>query len=380
MDTMELKNVSEIPFVDLQAQYAAYRSEIDGAVSGVLQSGRFIGGPEVSQLETELAAYTGAAHCVSCASGTDALLLSLLAAGIRGGDEVITTPFTFFATVETICLLGAIPVFVDIDEGTYNIDVERLEERVTERTRAIIPVSMFGQPSDIDSVNRAADRHGLCVIEDAAQSFGSEYRGRKSCHLSRVGCTSFFPTKPLGCYGDGGALFTDSDELALSLRELRNHGSAERYVHRSIGLNARLDAIQAAILRVKLRHLDDELARRRVIASRYDEAFGESGALAVPRVHPDRTSAYAQYSLRVNARTELMGMLARLGVPTAIHYPRPAYRQEALSGLQADPAEYPVVEKVCTEIVSIPMCAFLSPESQERVIGAVHLFLEGDQS
>jgi UDP-2-acetamido-2-deoxy-ribo-hexuluronate aminotransferase len=380
MKKVKTTTLREIPFVDLQAQYNAYKDEIDAAISGVLASGRFIGGPEVSGLEADLAAYTGAAHCVTCASGTDALLIALVALGLRANDEVITTPFTFFATVETVCFLKAVAVFVDIDVETYNIDVEQLEERVMERTKGIIPVSVFGQPSDMDAVNRVADRHGLWVIEDAAQSFGSEYLGRKSCHLSRIACTSFFPSKPLGCYGDGGAMFTDDDELSRSLREFRDHGSTERYVHRSIGLNSRLDALQAAIMRVKLRYLNVELIRRRAIASRYDESFSVSDALSVPRIQPGRTSSFAQYSLRVNDRTELISLIERLEVPTAIHYPLPAYRQEALSGLGIDPAEYPVVEQVCKEIVSLPMCAFLHPENQERVISAVQLFIDGGQS
>lgn len=359
------------PFVNVPAQYEAYRVEINAAVARVITSGRFILGPEVAALESELAAYAGSAHCICCSSGTDALLLALLSLGVGPGDEVITTPFTFFATAEVVLLLGARPVFVDIEAATYNIDAARIENAITSRTRAVIPVGMFGQPSDMDEVNAVAARNELAVVEDAAQSFGAEYRGRRSGALGTVGCTSFFPAKPLGAYGDGGAVFTDDEVLAARVRSLANHGQGERYHHRYVGINGRLDSLQAAVLRVKLAHFDEERARREAVAARYTAAFSEVPDIQTPTIRPDRSSTWAQYSLQVPQREELISVLGEDGAPTAVHYPIPLYRQEALSGLGVDPGAFPVTERVCKRIVSLPMCAFLEAANQDVVIASV---------
>lgn len=376
---MKPSAVSNIPFVNLRAQYDAYREEIDSAVLSVMEDTGFIAGPEVSSLESELTAYIGSAHAVTCANGTDALYLSLLALGVGAGDEVITTPFTFFATVETILLVGATPVFADVRLDSFNLDPDSIEAQITERTRVILPVSIFGQPADMQKINRVARTHGLHVIEDAAQSFGAEYRDQKSCNLSDLGCTSFFPSKPLGCYGDGGAIFTNDEELAERLRLLRNHGTVGRHLHSCLGTNARLDAMQAAILRVKLPYLDAELDVRRATAAKYDAAFRGVGDIIVPRIAEDRSSSYAQYTIRTKARQALVSYLADRGIPTAIHYPMPAYRQEALVSIAGrDYGRLPVVERACQEVVSLPMCAFLKEEDQEQICAAVVSFFGRD--
>lgn len=358
----------KINFIDLQAQYRRHKQEIDQAIHAVLDSSQYILGKDVSELEHELAAFTGASHCISCSSGTDALLLALMAIGIKPGDEVITTPFTFIAPAEMIALLGAIPVYVDIDEKTYNIDAALIEAKITPRTKAIIPVSMYGQAADFDEINQLAARHGLVVIEDAAQSFGAEYKGRKSCNLSTIGCTSFFPSKPLGCYGDGGAVFTSDDAIAGRLRALMNHGQAERYKHSHVGINARLDTIQAAVLRIKLKYFGQEISERRIVAERYNRLLADSG-LVTPTVRGDRTSVFAQYSVRSTKREDLIAHLTGRGVPTAIHYPIPLYRQDALSDSACSPEGYPVTEVVTQEIMSLPMSAFLTEEQQNFIVG-----------
>ncbi len=360
-----------IPFVDVSAQYRAYRGEIDSAMQDVVSSGRFILGPVVEALEEELAKYLGAKHCIACSSGTDALLLAFLALGVDRGDEIITTPFTFFATGEVIRLLGATPVFVDIDERSYNIDASLVEAAITDRTRAIVPVGLFGQTADMDAIRAIAKRHDLPVVEDAAQSFGAEYKGRRSGNLGDIGCTSFFPAKPLGAYGDGGAVFTDDDERATLLRSLANHGQGERYHHLHIGINGRLDALQAAVLRVKLAHLDEERERRNRNAARYTDAFSSLASVTAPVIMPGQTSTWAQYSIRISERDDVMSELARDGVPTAVHYPLPLYRQDALSDLNLNPAAFPVTERVCKEIMSLPMCAFLETANQDVVIASV---------
>lgn len=360
-----------IPFVDVSAQYRAYRGEIDSAMQDVVSSGRFILGPVVEALEEELADYVGAKHGIACSSGTDALLLAFLALGVDRGDEIITTPFTFFATGEVIRLLGATPVFVDIDERSYNIDASLVEAAITDRTRAIVPVGLFGQTADMDAIRAIAKRHDLPVVEDAAQSFGAEYKGRRSGNLGDIGCTSFFPAKPLGAYGDGGAVFTDDDELATLLRSLANHGQGERYHHLHIGINGRLDALQAAVLRVKLAHFDEERERRNRNAARYTDAFSSLASVTAPVIMPGQTSTWAQYSIRISERDDVMRELARDGVPTAVHYPLPLYRQDALSDLNLNPAAFPVTERVCKEIMSLPMCAFLETANQDVVIASV---------
>jgi UDP-2-acetamido-2-deoxy-ribo-hexuluronate aminotransferase len=358
----------DIKFVDLKAQYLAYKEEIDRAIQGVIDSTQFISGPQIRELEAGLAAFTGAGYCIACSSGTDALMLSLMALGVKAGDEVITTPFSFVATAETIALLGARPVFADIDEETYTIDTTRLEASITEQTKAVVPVSLYGQPSDMDEINALASRHGIPVIEDAAQSFGAEYKGRKSCNLSTMGCTSFFPAKPLGCYGDGGAIFTSDEEIAAHLRALLNHGQTERYVHKHIGMNGRLDTIQAAILQAKLKYFPQEIIARQAIAQRYTTAFASQSGIVVPRIRGDRTSVYAQYSIRIENRDKAIKELSSHGIPTAIHYPIPMHLQEAFRYLGYRPGDFPVAEKVSKGIMSLPMSAFLAEEQQDYVI------------
>jgi UDP-2-acetamido-2-deoxy-ribo-hexuluronate aminotransferase len=364
-------------FIDLGAQYRAYRTDIDSAIQRVIETTMFIQGGEVSSLEKELAEYIGVSHCVSCASGTDALQLALMALGVGPGDEVVTSPFSFFATAEVISLLGATPVFCDIDPVTYNLDRGKLEGSISQRTKAVMPVSIFGQPADMDAINQIADRHGLPVIEDGAQSFGAEYNGRKSCGVSTIGCTSFFPTKPLGCYGDGGALFTNDGELAEKLRMLMNHGQTGRYQHAEIGLNSRLDAIQAAILRVKLRHLDEELQARQHIADRYNDGLAGVAGLTTPRVVGGRTSAWAQYSIQADNREALIAGLKERDVPSAIHYPTPIYRQEVYEDTVGRYGECPVTERLCARVMSLPMYPFMAESDVDLVCGAVAAGREG---
>ena len=357
-------------FINLKAQYAAYKAEIDERVLSVFGSAAFIMGKEVEELEGALSAYTGAKHTISCASGTDALLLALMALDIKAGDEVITTPFTFIATAEVIALLGAKPVFVDIEEESYNIDPSKIEAAITPKTKAIIPVSLYGQCADMDEINQIAEKYGVTVIEDGAQSFGAEYKGRKSCNLSRIGCTSFFPSKPLGCYGDGGAVFTSDDDIAAKLKSLRNHGQGERYMHKYVGINGRLDAVQAAVLNVKLKYFDDELKKREELAANYASLL--TGAdLTLPTVKSDRTSVYGQYSVRVKNRDSVIASLSNAKIPTAVHYPRPLHLQECFAYLGLNEGSFLVSEKVSREIMSLPFSPFLDFTEQEAVATAL---------
>ncbi len=360
----------KINFIDLQAQYQAYKEEIDREVGDVMTSAQFIGGPKLQALEKGLADYTGAAHAIGCSSGTDALLLALMALDIKAGDEVITTPFTFIATAEVIAFLGAKAVFVDIDETTYNIDAALIEDAITERTKAIIPVSLYGQCADMDAVNAVAAKHNLPVIEDACQSFGAAYKGKKSCNLSTIGCTSFFPSKPLGCYGDGGALFTNDDVLAEKIRMLLNHGQNERYKHKYIGINGRLDAIQAAVLNVKLAHFDGEVEARERIGAAYSAKLAESNVVT-PAVMEDRSSVFAQYSVRIKNRETVAAALNAKGIPTAVHYPMPLHLQEAFASLGYKQGDFPVSERVSEEIMSLPMSPYLTEEQQDFIVAAL---------
>jgi len=325
-------------------------------------------GQQIRELENRLSEFTGSPHAISCSSGTDALLLALMAIGVKDGDEVITTPFTFIATAEVISLLGAKPVFADIDETTYNLDPGKIEEKITERTKAIVPVCLYGQVADMDEINAIAAKHGIFVIEDACQSFGAEYKGKKSCNLSKLSCTSFFPSKPLGCYGDGGAVFTSDAELAEKLKSIRVHGQTQRYYHKYIGINGRLDTIQAAILNVKMDHLEEELKKRMEIAEHYSKNLVEKKDIVLPVIKKDRTSVYAQYSIRVKNRELLIKKLNEAGIPTAVHYPKPLHLQEAYSYLGLKNGDFPVSEKVSSEILSIPMSPFLKREDQDYII------------
>lgn len=351
----------KIPFIDLQAQYQAYKSEIDESIQNVLNTSQYIMGPEVKKLEEGLATYTGSKHVIACSSGTDALLIALMAIDIQPGDEVITTPFTFISTTEVVSLLGAVPVFVDVDPDTLNIDANKIEEKITKKTKAIIPVSLYGQVADMDEINAIALKNNLIVIEDGAQSFGATYKGKKSCNLSDFGCTSFFPSKPLGCYGDGGALFTNNDTLAEKSRLILAHGSKVRYQHELIGVNGRLDAIQAAILNVKLKYFPEEVQKREEIGGLYLK-FLENKKISLPVVKKDRTSVFAQFTVRVPQRQELIEVLNANGIPTAIHYPKPLHLQKCYQNLGYKCGDFPIAEKASKEVFSLPMSPFLKKE------------------
>jgi UDP-2-acetamido-2-deoxy-ribo-hexuluronate aminotransferase len=360
-------------FCDLKAQYRRLKPRVDARMQAVLEHGRFILGPEVGELEERLAARVGARHCLSCASGTDALVLAMMALGVGPGDEVVTTPFTFFATGEMITLLGARPVFADIDPASYNLDPAGIEGAITPRTKAILPVSLYGQPAEMDAVNAIAERHGLAVIEDAAQSFGAMYKGRASGNLSTIGCTSFFPSKPLGCYGDGGACFTNDDGLAQAMAELRNHGQAGRYLHTRVGINGRLDTMQAAVLLAKLEVFDEELALRQKAADRYSERLKD--AMPTPRVPAERTSAWAQYTIEVEERAAVEKALAEAGIPTAVHYPTPLHLQPVYAELAREMGwkrgSFPAAERAAERVLSLPMHPYLTAEEIDGVSEAV---------
>lgn len=356
-------------FVDLRAQYRRLKPRIDARIQAVLDHGQFILGPEVEELERCLAARIGARHAIACASGTDALLLALMALGVGAGDEVVTTPFTFIATGEMITLLGARPVFVDIDPVTWNIDPARIEGAITPRTRAILPVSLYGQPADMDAINEISAHHHLPVIEDAAQSFGALYNGRHSGNLSTVGCASFFPSKPLGAYGDGGACFTNDDALAHAMLEMRNHGQSARYQHTRIGINGRLDTLQAAILLAKLDVFDEELIARAETADRYTALLRD--AVSTPSILPGRTSVWAQYTIEVDDRTAVEKSLRAAGIPSAVHYPMPLHLQPVYAGLGLAAGSFPRAERASERVLSLPMHAYLEPAQIVRVADCV---------
>lgn len=343
-----------IPFIDLKTQYQALKASVDARIHKVLDHGQYIMGPEVRELEERLEAYTGARHCITVASGTEALLISLMALGIKPGDEVITTPFTFVATAEVIVLLGAVPVFVDIEPDTCNIDASLIEAAITSKTKAIMPVSLYGQPADMDEINAIAARHGnIPVIEDAAQSFGAEYKGWKSCNLSTIGCTSFFPSKPLGCYGDGGAIFTNDEALATAMREIRVHGQERRYVHTRIGVGGRMDTIQCAIVLAKLDRFEWEVEQRLKVGGRYNQLLDEAGVSRVQQ-RMDRTSVFAQYTIFTERRDALQKRLNEAGIPTAVHYPVPLNEQPAYKQLCCADCT-PVSNRVAKSVMSLPM-------------------------
>ncbi|MBT9501933.1 MAG: DegT/DnrJ/EryC1/StrS family aminotransferase [Burkholderiaceae bacterium] len=358
-----------MPFIDLKAQYAALKPSIDARIQRVLDHGQYIMGPEVKELEEALAAYTGARHCVTVASGTEALLIALMALDFKPGDEVITTPFTFAATAEVIVLLGGVPVFVDIEPDTCNIDARLIAAAITPRTRAIMPVGLYGQVADMDEINAIASNHGLAVIEDAAQSFGASYKGRKSCNLSTVGCTSFFPSKPLGCYGDGGAIFTNDDALAQASREIRVHGQSQRYNHTRLGVGGRMDTLQCAVVLGKLERFDWEIAQRLAIGERYQQLLGD---LPVQRlvVRGDRDCVWAQFTLSVDHREQVQQRLKEAGIPTAIHYPRPLHQQPFYQAY-GNGQSLPHSERAAQRVMSLPMSADLSQAQQDQVMAAL---------
>ena len=356
-------------FIDLKAQYRAYSEEINERIKKVLEHGQFIMGPEIEELEERLARYVGVKNAITVASGTMALEIALRALNIGPGDEVITVPFTWISTAEVILLVGARPVFVDIDPITYNIDPGKIEDAITERTKAIIPVSLFGQMPDFSRINEIARKYNIAVIEDAAQSFGAEQNGRKSCGVSFIGCTSFFPSKPLGCYGDGGAIFTNEDELAFRMRAIRNHGGTVKYEHKLVGTNGRFDTIQAAVLLVKLDHFDEELKKRSYIGSRYSEMLKEF--CIVPEIMPGNTHVYAQYTIRVKDREKVMEHLKKNGIPTAIYYPKCLHEQPVFSHLGYRLGDFPESEKASREVLSLPMHPFLKEEDQEKIVSFI---------
>ena len=362
-------------FIDLKTQYAALREEINARIQRVLDHGQYVMGPEVKELEDRLAAWTGAKHCVAVASGTEALLIALLALEVKPGDEVVTTPFTFAATAEMIALIGAKPVFVDVEEDTANIDVSKLAAAITPRTRAIMPVSLYGQPADMDEINAVAARHRLPVIEDAAQSFGATYKGKKSCNLSTIGCTSFFPSKPLGCYGDGGAIFTSDDALAKAMREIRVHGQSGRYQHTRIGVGGRMDSIQCAVVLAKLGRFEWEVRQRAEIGAHYD-ALLSSSKIKTIKIKNDRTSVYAQYTVRVSGRARFEQELKARGIPSAVHYPLSLHQQPAYAAGYAGQS-FPVSERLAREVISLPMHADLDENTQQRIVVAVREALGG---
>ncbi len=354
-------------FIDLKSQQARIKDRIDAGIARVLAHGQYILGPEVAELEDKLAAYTGAKYCISVANGTDALQIALMALGVGPGDEVITPGFTYIATAEAAAVLGAKPVYVDIDPRTYNLDPALLEAAITPRTKAIIPVSLYGQCADYDAINAVAAKHGITVIEDAAQSFGATYKGRKSCNLTTIATTSFFPSKPLGCYGDGGAIFTNDDELARVMRQVARHGQEKRYHHVRIGMNSRLDTLQAAILLPKLDILDDELAARQRVAGEYARLLGEAG-IEPPQVEAHNTSAWAQYTIRVENRPEVQKTLADAGIPTAIHYPLPLNKQPAVADASA---KLPHGDLAAEQVISLPMHPYLPATEVAAIVTAL---------
>ncbi|MGC6429207.1 MAG: DegT/DnrJ/EryC1/StrS family aminotransferase [Flavobacteriales bacterium] len=360
----------KIPFIDLQSQYQSYKSEIDLAIQEVLDSSQYIMGPKVAEFEKNLSQFTGAKHAIGCSSGTDALLVALMAINIKPGDEIITSPFTFIASSEVVSFLGATPVFVDIEEDTYNIDASLIESKITTKTKVIMPVSLYGQTADMDKINEIAKKHNLVVIEDAAQSFGATYKGKRSCNLSDFGCTSFFPSKPLGCYGDGGALFTNDDELAEKARIILAHGSKERYNHTVVGINGRLDAIQAAILNVKLSHFDKEIEKRAEIAQKYIDLLSDK-QIRKPVVKTNRTSVYAQFTLQSSNREEIIEKLKKNDIPTAIHYPRSLHLQKCFEYLNYSKGDFPVSEKASKEVFSLPMSPFLNDDQIEYITSLI---------
>lgn len=359
-----------IPFIDLKSQYEALKPQIQARINTVLEHGQYIMGPEVKELEEKLAVYTGAKHCITVASGTEALLISLMALGIGRGDEVITTPFTFAATAEVIVLLGATPVFVDIEPDTCNINAALIEAAITPKTKAIMPVSLYGQPADMDEINIIAARYGnIPVIEDAAQSFGATYKGKKSCNLSTVGCTSFFPSKPLGCYGDGGAIFTNDDALAQACREIRVHGQSQRYTHTRVGVGGRMDTLQCAIVLAKLERFDWEIEQRLAIGASYSAELDRMGFARVVQ-RPDRTSVYGQYTVFCDDRAAVQKSLADAGVPTAVHYPIPLNEQPAYKDLCCADCT-PIAKQTAMRVMSLPMSGDLAAESLCSIINAL---------
>jgi len=359
-----------IDFANLQLQYQKYKNDIDANIHAVLNTSNYIMGEEVHNLERELEEFTGAKHAITCSSGTDALLLAMMAMDIQPGDEIITTPFTFIATAETIVLMKAKPVFVDIEPDTFNIDANLIEAAITSKTKAIIPVSLFGQPADMDAIQAIADKHNLKIIIDGAQSFGSTYNGKTDSSLGDISTTSFFPAKPLGCYGDGGAVFTNNDEYAEKIKMMRVHGQSKRYHHKYIGIGGRLDTIQAAILLAKLPYYTHELADRQQVAERYADALPDN--LQIPVIKLNRSSTWAQYTVRVNNRGTLQAKLKDNGIPTAVYYPIPLHLQECFQYLNYKQGDFPIAEKSSNCVLSLPINAYFSENDISLIVKTVN--------
>lgn len=360
-------------FIDLKTQYERYKPDIDSRMQKVMEHGRFIMGPEVEELENVLAEYVGVKHCVTVSSGTHSLEIALRALGIGPGDEVITVPFSWISSAEVIMLVGATPVFVDIEHDSFNMDASKIEEVITGQAKAIIPVSLFGQMPDMESINKIAKKHNLTVIDDAAQSFGATRNGKRSCGASLIGSTSFFPAKPLGCYGDGGALFTDDDELAETMSAIRTHGGVRRHHHTHVGTNGRFDTLQAAVLLGKWPHFEEEITARSSIGARYSELL--QNYCVTPDVKSGNTHVYAQYTVRADQeiRDELAAGLKEKGIPVGIYYPKCFHEQPVFKPLGYKMGDFPESEKATKEVLSLPMHPFLSKEDQDRV---VEMFIE----
>lgn len=360
-----------IEFIDLKAQLRTIRAPVNERIQKVLDHGQFIMGPEVTEMERRLAVFTGAKNCISVASGTEALLIALMALGVGRGDEVITTPFTFVATAEVIVLLGATPVFVDIEPDTCNIDPEKVEAAITSRTKAIMPVSLYGATADMDEINAIGLKHGIPVIEDAAQSFGAEYRSRKSCNVSSIGCTSFFPSKPLGCYGDGGAIFVSDDALAKVMSEIRTHGQESRYYHTRIGVGGRMDTIQCAVILAKLDTFDWEVEQRIRLGRTYCDMVTAIPGIQAPVVRNDRTCVWAQFTVQTDKRDAVIASLKEVGVPTAVHYPIPLYKQPAYQSLCRVVGGVDVSDRVSQRVLSLPMHPYLDEGTMQTIVSAL---------
>jgi len=354
-------------FIDLKAQQAVIKDLIDSNIKKVLYRGEFINGPEVLEIEQKIVDFTGAKHAIGCANGTDALQLALMAIDLKPGDEVITTPFTFIATVEVILLLGLVPVFVDIDPKTYQIDHNKIQDVISPKTRAIITVSLYGQCSEMDEINEIAKQNNLIVIEDAAQSFGATYKGKRSCNLSDIGCTSFFPSKPLGCYGDGGMVLTSNDELAAKIRMIRSHGQSKRYIHDYVGVNSRLDTIQAAILLAKMTIFEQEIQARARIAQRYNELL--INTVELPELMKHNTHVYAQYTIEVDDRDKVRKNLEDQAVPTAVHYPVGLHMQPVMQKMFGHcEGKFPYTESAARRVLSLPMHPYLTEAVQDEIV------------
>jgi UDP-2-acetamido-2-deoxy-ribo-hexuluronate aminotransferase len=365
--------MSTIPFIDLKTQYQAIKESVNARIQKVLEHGAFVNGPEITELERALEKYTGAKHALACSNGTDALLVPLMVLGIGPGDEVITTAFSFIATAEVIVLAGAKPVYVDIDPKTFNIDIAQIEKAITPKTKAIMPVSLYGQMADMDEINAIAKKHGLHVIEDAAQSFGATYKGQKSCATSTYAGTSFFPAKPLGCYGDGGAIFTNDSTMATAMKEIREHGSEKRYYHTRIGLNARLDTLQCAILLAKLERYEWETQQRNRIGLAFNQSLKELAqyGVIVPEVKENRQSVWAQYTVRSKNRDAFQKKLTELGVPTSIHYPMIMADQPAYKKLAGDTSHLVQARQAALEVISLPMYPDMSEAIFTQIVEKV---------